>query len=55
MSKVKKAKITPKVKVEKDTIFIRNVSSEAKKKFYEKAEAHGYLPREFFELLVKAI
>jgi hypothetical protein len=49
------AKIAPKVKVEVDTIYIRNVPSEVKQKFYEKASLLGYLPREFFEKIVKGL
>jgi hypothetical protein len=54
MSKTK-IKVKPKVKVETTTIFIRSVSSDAKKKFYDKAKMAGYQPREFFEQLMKAL
>lgn len=49
----KKVVVPPKDK--QVTIYIRNVSSNAKKKFVEKAKAKGYKPRELFELMVKSI
>jgi hypothetical protein len=52
---MKKTKITPKPKVKTGNVFIRSVSEEAKKKFYNKAEILGYKPKELFELLVKKL
>lgn len=45
--------ITPKDKLV--IVYLRNVSSEAKKKFNNKAKTLGYLPRELFELMVKEL
>jgi hypothetical protein len=48
-------KIKPKEKVDKTNLFIRNVTKETKLKFQAKAKALGYLPREYFDLLVKGL
>lgn len=53
MEKVQKVSLPPKVKVKNYTIYIRSVSEEAKKKFYNKATELGYTPREYFEELIK--
>lgn len=50
-----KREITPKPKVEKDNVFIRSVPKEIKKKFYDKANTLGYLPKELFEKMVKKL
>lgn len=51
MSKIKKVSIKKKSK-NNGTLYIRSVSNETKKKFYDIAKINGLLPRELFEKLV---
>jgi hypothetical protein len=54
MSKIKKIKVEKKpVKTSSmDTIYIRNVTKETKKKFYAVAKESNLLARELFEKLI---
>ncbi len=51
----KVTKIPAKKPVDTSCLFIRNVSKESKIKFQKKAKSLGYLPREYFELIVKGL
>jgi hypothetical protein len=55
MAKVKPAKVAPKEIPDVDTLYIRKVKAESKKKFYDKAKALGYKPNELFDQITKGL
>jgi hypothetical protein len=49
-----KIKVNKKVKQQTNTIYIRNVNSDSKKKFYSLLKEKELKAKELFEILVKA-